>query len=194
MERTLKQFISIGLFLSLTLAANSHAGECSRNNAGIGEIVTSILDVEEFERQYGPDWALMDGRELRNKPLIAFLSTSLKNPETGKTHLPDARGKFLRMNNNNASGEDYDPDDQRSLGSEQSDELKSHSHTQHERRPGSNCCKEGARWGDIFVNPSNDRIPAPIPTEETGGAETRPKNISINYFIRVSKSEQNCEN
>ena len=98
--------------------------------------------------------------------------------ELSEGKLPDLRGKFLRMNNNGASGEKFEPKgDSRKIGSYQGDELKAHSHkyrhmNKHTRRP-----QSGRGSVDQFGNDT---------TEPTGGVETRPKNISINYYIKIN--------
>ena len=90
-----------------------YAGE----DAGVGEIRTSLLSEDKFLRQYGPDWRLMDGTSIRGRRLSDY---------TGEPRLPDARGRFLRMANNTASGEDRD--EERAIGSLQKSTTKRHQH------------------------------------------------------------------
>ena len=100
-------------------------------------------------------------------------------------HIPDFRGKFLRGHD---AGAGYDPDRYSrtnlypggatgdSVGSYQDDEFRSHSHVEttivssdYGSDPG------GWHWPNYTQTES---------TSATGGSETRPKNISVNYIIK----------
>ena len=192
MANRMLAIIALVCFANTQTATAQDNTNCARSNAGIGEIVTSILKKSDFQNLYGPDWELLDGGIVEQVELLAYLPPELQNTN-GKTYLPDARGKFIRMHNNGAIGGEYDSNENRQLGSYQSDTFASHEHDQHERLAGSNCCKEGKAWGDIFVNPSRQRQKMPFQTGETGGKETRPKNIAMNFFIRVSNTNRQCK-
>ena len=93
--------------------------KCAGDDAGVGEIRTSLLEADDFIELYGRDWRLMNGKTIKGKPLAGY---------TGKNSLPDARGRFLRMANNTASGEDRDVEQARSIGSLQKSSTKRHQH------------------------------------------------------------------
>jgi len=179
-------------------SSNVESKFCAGHDAGIGEIRASILDERTFLKAYGAsDWALMDGRSLlpgapgdsslERKAIVAFLPAELVD-ENGNKRIPDARGRFLRMNNVGAQGEARDPNDNRSIGSLQMHEIEKHKHqsifTNHNNTP-----KHTDRSTHEF-----GRVSGWKDTTETGGDETRPSNISVYYYIRIHKTEGlSCE-
>jgi hypothetical protein len=66
------------------------------------------------------------------------------------------------------------------LGETQEDEFKSHSHPQQYRTTG------GGGVGVIGAGGGGSPMPS-FSTLETGGSETRPKNLSVNFFIKINK-------
>lgn len=90
-------------------------------------------------------------------------------------NIPDLRGEFLRGLDNSRG-----IDSGRTLGSAQADELKSHSHVQ--RYTASSGPDEGYSI-DNSNNPAS-QIPTSVTTASTGGAETRPRNIAMNFIIK----------
>jgi phage-related tail fiber protein len=88
-------------------------------------------------------------------------------------NLPDLRGQFLRGSDNGAG---IDPG--RALGSAQADELASHTHQ---------ITGESSPYGlgslPVFTNVGGNGTP-PYTTSATGGSETRPKNVAVNYIIK----------
>lgn len=141
----------------------------------VGEIKISLLKPDQFRSLYGSAWVLMDGS---NQEGTLFAKA------TGMTKVPDARGAFLRMQNNGRNDGLQNPD-KKDLGDFQADEFKSHTH-------GLNYSLQGY-W------PKNDFYNGPksggSETAAAGGNETRPKNITVNYFIKVSNcasEELNC--
>lgn len=183
-------------FLGTFSYSDVHAqdAQCSGYDAGIGEVRVSLLTELQFYSRYGAsDWALLDGRTLAyvnetgttigNAEILGVLPAELSDAN-GKKSLPDARGKFLRMSNNQKSGEDYDPEVGRHLGHYQADDFAKHSHkysgTNHRGTP-----EHTDTSRDEFGKVSRNNWT----TTETGGDETRPKNIAVNYFVRINKSE-----
>ena len=101
-------------------------------------------------------------------------------------HIPDFRGKFLRGLD---AGAGYDPDRNSrgslrtggatgdSVGSFQSDALRSHTHTE------STMVNNGFAT-DSLGNIAYANVVGPAVSGATGGSETRPVNISVNYIIK----------
>ena len=141
-----------------------------------GTILQSASAVE-------PDgYLLADGdtvsRSTYAELFVALGSGSVYGVGDGSTtfHLPDYRGYFLRSLNSSGSG--VDPS--RALGSIQQDDIEAHTHQQYTTtesdfdgggRPTS------ASGGDNTSEGGGS-------TGSTGGTETRPKNISVNVYIK----------
>ena len=134
-------------------------------------------------------WLLCEGQSLNISDYAVLYSRILtqygQGDDPGSTfNLPDYRGMFLR-GVDGGTGNDPDADDRFSqadeddtigdvVGSRQEDEFKSHSH-QYDKFPGdSGNIADGRYWESEKKD-----------TEETGGNETRPKNVYVYYLIRA---------
>lgn len=180
------------------------AGTASRVDVfSVGEVRTSILGQTQFQELNGLEWVLMDGRPLMVRTALSpHLSES---GEHGPT-LPDARGRFLRMVNNNACAEfrgddeaygqcitDHDPNGDRLLGTYQADAFRGHQHEYNdvyfsENRGDVDISGNGGENnignGSPFDH-DNDGYSWDRRTENAGSNETRSKNIAVNFYIKV---------
>lgn len=173
-------FIITGMtLLGCSTVIKSNRGVASsqdRELYQVGEVKISLLDVDEFRDKYGDVWVLMDGRDVSGTEFMMLTSMS---------NLPDARGKFLRMANNGAlcrQGENncqFDPENS-PLGSYQKDELRSHKHSL------APYFSKGTVAYSGNITPMTNYPGTVEETNNTGGAETRPKNITVNYFIKIN--------
>ena len=148
----------------------------SHSSSSIGSVKQSMLDEATFQSIHGTGWVLMDGRDLSvTNPGSAYETL------TGQSTLPDARGQFLRGKNNSRNDGNEDPDGERAIGSYQADEFATHTH-QHVRY-GQTTSTGG------FAIPPQGANPTPQfgTTTEAGGNETRPKNITVNIFIKINE-------
>ncbi|MGI9256860.1 MAG: hypothetical protein ACR2PY_07995 [Salinispira sp.] len=149
----------------------------------VGTVQISILEEDAFQSLNGPEWVLMDGRVLKERTELTPHIVHLKNEE-GKTTIPNAGGRFLRMTDNGAG---IDPDGERKLGSSQEDELVAHSHEipntiNHNRNR-----RSTGSGTHIF-------LPGTRASGETGGLETRPTNVAVNYFVKICECRtENCK-
>lgn len=84
---------------------------------------------------------------------------------------------FLRGLNVGRSDGLQDPDAARDVGNVQLDELKSHTHEIPFNYHG---LKNGNGNGNLESNAK------PISVTPTGGAETRPRNVAIYYYIKIN--------
>lgn len=166
----------------------------------VGEIRTAILDEQTFRELNGHEWVLMDGRSLKGidadiKPYVAHLRN-----DRDEVVIPDARGRFLRMENNGAS---VDPSGDRALGTAQSDSVREHDHEYNDVFFSYNkdhISQRGAVEVDILgdgprnnvgthaaLDRDNDGISWDRTTHLTGDSESRPKNIAVNYFLKICR-------
>lgn len=132
----------------------------------IGSIVHSLLNLSQYQMENGDCWRAMDGFVLSGTDELKSLY--------GYNNIPNASSRFLRN-----SGASSSP-----LGLTQEDEIKSHSHF--EKRStgaggGGGLVGTSGHWGLNNANSS-------ISTNNTGGDETRPKNLTVNLFIKFKKS------
>ena len=173
----------------------------------LGSIKASILPETAFQKLMGDGWVLMDGRCIawkcckeeqnnnlkpkceealkgQNSDLYSLIDLHLGSSEKAtlseeiilSNRITDLRGKFLRMNNNGASGEKFDQKNDRKIGSYQKDALKSHSHEYDAHNNlGANGVKSNAQLESKRKS-----------TSVFGDKETRPKNISVNYYIKIN--------
>ena len=161
----------------------------------VGTVVSSFLSFEQFKKEVGDPatfdpksskWAVADG--------LTDITGSRYETITKNTKTFDLRGQFLRgmnsfdgQNSRSDGWQDPDPDtggNKRKIGSRQKNELKSHSHKQRTDRFGSNNQSgafkyTGAPGARSYENVSNM-------LQNTGGHETRPNNIAVNYFIKIN--------
>lgn len=139
-------------------------------------------------------WLLCDGVSYNNVDYPNLFAAIGKNfGGTGSTfNVPDVRGRFLRGVNGSktvASGGDPDLSSRtpngngltNEPGSYQGSQFASHTHTEH--FTGGNNTGTTINVGQHGVNNSAGVLPG-VQTEPTGGAETRPKNIYVNYIIK----------
>ena len=174
----------------------------------VGEIRTSILAEPDFQALNGGEWVLMDGR-----PLLVRTGLSAHLSEEGEYGLaiPDARGRFLRMANNDVCAEhrlgadsgdaynqciaDRDPDADRGLGTYQGDSVGRHEHNYDDLfyseisgfKPGSASgvpVPGGVGSGDTDWD-GNVGYGIERTTHVGGSDETRPKNLAVNYYIKI---------
>lgn len=156
-----------------------------RCKGAIGDIKYSILPLSQFQSVNGDCWVEMDGASLP-------VGNPLRTLTTVDT-IPDARGVFLRANDNRttASAERQDPDrdENTAIGTLQADENKAHKH----KTPDyyldawqSNDAKGLAAGSSrtLFVNPNSSRLNQDTGVD-VGGEEARPKNLNFYLYIRI---------
>jgi hypothetical protein len=142
-------------------------------DAPVGTIVTSMLEETQFQAQphIGHSWVLAKGQVVAGTRYAAI---------TGKTHLPDLRGVFLRSSNSDLTAADQaqrgNPENKK-LGELQADEFKAHTHET--PRPGGNDGNRSGQQDSWYGGGSSS-------TGSTGGTETRPRNVTVNFFIKIN--------
>jgi len=143
-------------------------------------------------------WLLCDGSAISRTQyasLFAVIGTSSGYGDTTTTfNLPDLRGVFLRGVNGTRSDGNGDPDAANrpgpanganggnAVGSYQRDQLRSHTHTG-SREIGYNQGYNGSGLHGSEWQADTGRQDGFV-TDPTGGSETRPVNVYVNYIIK----------
>lgn len=162
-------------------------------SGNIGDVKASMLTLAQFQAINGVNWVLADGSSAAGTTYAAI---------TGASNVPDMRGQFLRGKNNGRVDGNQDPSGERALGVLQADQMQGHGHAYYSnqnfniggnagyarvpRQTGINADLQSA---DV-VNTSNTPIREPTTNGSNGtprtGNETRPRNVAVNYFIKVN--------
>lgn len=174
-------------------------------SGAVGDIKYSILPPEKFKDVNGDCWVPLDGRTLSNTDELYSL---------GVTTLPNAGGMFLRSQDftavsgteswkpKNSSNNDPDRDHNTAPGSVQSDLLKSHNHTAtstvddpgHRHNIDLDDSSGGGGIDDAGESGEGSTTTASAVTgitvsttiSNSGGSETRPKNLNFWIYIRIN--------
>ena len=149
----------------------------------VGSIVASVLTPQDFKKFVGSSeiWELADGTKLGGNALAKIVAVggeyATLNPNNIPTK-PNLMGVFLR-------GRDYaegpnlrNPDGKVNVGTYQGDQVIAHSHG-HPRPGGDDGSREGGGRDGWYSHSANQ-------TENFGGPETRPRNVTVNFYIRVN--------
>ena len=177
----------------------SHSNQLSDNistlqqiTPPVGSIVPSMLNENQFKAQVGDPstfssssskWTLADGRAI---------SGSAYSTITSQSNAPDLRGMFLRGLNAGRSDDKQDPDGgSRSIGHYQEDQVKSHNHANGTynqlMRPHQGSANDTVTGADSNTGAGDEPdVISSDPILSFGGAETRPRNIAVNYYIRIN--------
>jgi microcystin-dependent protein len=132
-------------------------------------------------------WLLCDGNSYARSgyaELFSVIGTAFGTANSSSFNVPDLRGRFLRGRDGGAGN---DPDSVSraalklggntgdSIGSVQNDDFESHSHETSYSEEGT--LAAGSFHSAPWVNGTHFTL-------NTGGSETRPKNVYVNYIIK----------
>jgi hypothetical protein len=191
----------VALFLTVLTARSSHGAvqgidlELAEKDSGnLGEIRQSILSSVSFQKLYGQEWVLMDGRNIEESDL--YREKLWANKE-----IPDARGIYLRGNNGDREDKGVPKGETFEVGDYLGDLIGSHKHDDHGHHHGSNFTVptshgeggaspgrgSGGGSGSQGLNGTTTAGHANI--SYTGGSETRPRSIIVNIFIKINRSK-----
>lgn len=158
-------------------------------SGAVGDVKYSILSPTQFDAENGDCWVPMDGR--------ALATTDKLRQITGMTNVPDGSGLFLRSQEF-SGGADNDPGRSSAslIGQVQQDDFESHTHTM--QSAGNHTHPIGTRGFETngapgadgsFDDSDHSTQPAGAHTHvinNTGGSETRPKNLNFWIYIRIN--------
>lgn len=147
--------------------------EINLGGSGGGVSIGSIETFAGVEAKIPEGYLLCNGQSLSRtiyKDLFDVIGTTYGASSWSTFKVPDLRGEFIRGFDNSRG-----VDSGRTFGSWQVDELKSHSHLYKGGQGGigSNISFYVTSWSGHILN-----------TDATGGIETRPRNIAMNYIIK----------
>jgi hypothetical protein len=152
----------------------------SHSSSSIGSVKQSMLDEATFQSIHGTGWVLMDGRDVTGSDYDTIVFGGIGG------NIPDARGQFLRGKDHGRHLIDGkgNPDGDLALGFQQTDEFEEHTHFP----TGffNNGVIDNSRLG-IFTSNNGSPRTGLDPTTATGGSETRPKNTTVNIFIKINE-------
>ena len=148
----------------------------SHSSSSIGSVKQSMLDEATFQSIHGTGWVLMDGRDVTGSDYDTIVFGGIGG------NIPDARGQFLR--GLDTSGV-VDPDGAgRVIGDSQVDDFKEHDHTIRYVATYDLRATGGTDMYGTNISSFNKDNPE---TDLRGGAETRPKNVAVNMFIKINR-------
>lgn len=146
----------------------------SKNVGSLGDVKHSRLTIDQFISENGAGWMLYDGSSIAGSKLdiLATIPT-----------LEDVRGRFLRAKDYSAANNE---DGDLALGAFQDDAFQAHEHQSQTRSVGT-----GAGAGTPYPDANPEATNAIL---QKGGytnvpkyaEETRPRNITVNVFIKVN--------
>jgi hypothetical protein len=149
----------------------------------VGSIVASMLTESQFAQEVGDPpnfnlgtskWTLADG-----KPVPGTRYAALRQNEP----VPDLRGIFLRGKNhgrNDGKGNSQEAN----LGDFQDDQFEDHVHEIN--RGGTEGSHDGEYALPAYHNTGVPREPTNYIVSGKHGNETRPRNVTVNYYIRIN--------
>jgi hypothetical protein len=178
------------------LAPTCNNGNGQDRELPVGSVVPSLLAESQFQNEYGDGWVLADGRSVEGSRYETI---------TGNKNLPDLRGMFIRGKNNERTDGEQNPAGDLLLGAYQSyatalpnkafvtQSAGAHNHSTSIIRRG----PEGSPASSMHIVPANRQIDPDIRWTTTtagthshtivgGDAETRPRNVTVNFFIRIN--------
>ena len=174
----------------------------NENGVPVGTIVASVLSPTDFLKHYGSNWVVADGRHV---------GTDTKYYDIiGKREIPDVRGRFLRGLDLKAG---IDPQMNRNVGDHQDDSTKipdsfavsqgKHAHmleianvvtTKHAHKDGGSSFwtrKSHHSTGKEKFEVTTNDPGIHLHTLSGGDPETRPKNTSVYFYIKVDDKINN---
>lgn len=173
------------------------ADKIKTDDSPIGHIVSAMLTESQFRAIHGAGWALADSRST-----VFGVSVSLTKYGiiTGATSLPDLRGVVLRGKNNSRSDGNQNPAGERSLGDFENDQMQGHRHSMDIANDAGTLLSTrnyilgytnpGGSITGPWLAPANQGIKDPTTDNTNGiprtGLETRMKNVTVNYFIKIN--------
>ncbi len=176
-------FVFLRSFLTNGSSAFGSFAGASTDPFPVGTIIDSLLTEAQFVALMWSSWILMDSRSI---------SSSMCANLTGLSSMIDSRGQFRRTKNNGRADGSQDPGGERAIGSLQGQatarnglSISDPGHT----HPISYWSPSGGAYGLGGGASSTQSGTGPNTTGISlgaGDAETRPRNIAVNTFVKIN--------
>lgn len=143
---------------------------CLEKLIPVGTVLPSMLTQAQFNAEVGVGyWVIADGSNVAGSRYATV---------KGVATIPDLRGMYLRGKNNGRVDGIQNPDGDLTLGQYQGDQVKSHVH--YIGTDGDYYARSDGGSGGIYKAAGSNN------SDPYGGNETRSRNITVNYFIRIN--------
>ena len=146
----------------------------------IGSIIMYTGDVSQLSNATDK-WAVCDGSSLPKTgfdPLFQIIGTTYGEPNPSDFNVPDLRSEFVRGADNGRGVTGG-----HALGSSQGDEFKSHTHTLYGNDLANN--PDQLTAPGLYQDDAENAAQDDGSIQSTGGSETRPRNVALNYIIKI---------
>ena len=163
-------YVTIGVH---PVSAGIYALRADTGGGAVGDIVASLLTEEQFQAIRGPNWILADGRDVQGSAFAQLF---------GNNFVPDLRGMFLR-GKQNGRNDGRGNETEAALGEYQADAFASH---QHGVAPAAGQVAGFATGVRAAQSDPAGQDVLNGNTGEAGEDETRPENVTVNFFIRIN--------
>lgn len=176
------------------------SGTSNKDQGKVGDVIHSMLTEEQFIAENGAGWVLADGRDVTGSKYDTLILDGLGG------NIPDMRGQFLRGKNNTRSDGQENPDGDVALGNQANDAMQRITGQWQTPRFAGNATnisnetsvyslsigtsRPGILDGTFrdsnlvtFDNSAGGKYKTD--GDGSGNGETRPKNITVNIFIKI---------
>ena len=145
----------------------------------LGSIEMSMVTEAQFQSLRNSGWVLCDNRSIVGSAL---------NLLTGQTNATNAMGRFVRGKDN---GRGLDPNGDSPINTLRTEKLKIHNHVNSLNNVDGCGTSLFSRFVDNDndvpgVAPTNINLAASLTISPSGIAESRPNNITCNFFLRIN--------
>lgn len=151
------------------------AVKINSGRGSVGDVQSSMMTEAQFQALNGVDWVLSDGRNVAGSKYATI---------KGVTTVPDLRGVTLRGKNNGRVDGGQNPDGDLALGTFQSHQNADHGHAFSQ---GMQNASSGVP-GNVLIGGGvgQNVIAAFSSLGNSGGNETRMKNVTVNHFVKIN--------
>ena len=152
----------------------------------VGDVVYSVLKIDDFKKEHAGDWMVLGGDPLPNDQTLSsryLIKYKIAKHADGRVLLPDARGVFIRGMNLGREVQYGDAEGDREIGKPQADAVGPHKHQQSTTASidpnGTTSSVADRSRGESIKDPK-------LFTLNNEGNETRPRNITLYVYIKTN--------